>query len=145
MRIRQRPPRAGRWAGAGLAAIVVAGGLSAASAAGPASASSVPRFTALAGSTPATTSHRVGAYSSSRMAVEVSLAPSHEAGLASELRTAYASGSRGFHQWLRRGEFDARYAPAAAERAAVTRYLRSAGLTVDHSASPFLVRATGSS
>jgi subtilase family serine protease len=145
MRIRQRPPRAGRWAGAGLAAIVVAGGLSAASAAGPASASSVPRFTALAGSTPATTSHRVGAYSSSRMAVEVSLAPSHEAGLASELRTAYTSGSRGFHQWLRRGEFDARYAPAAAERAAVTRYLRSAGLTVDHSASPFLVRATGSS
>jgi subtilase family serine protease len=79
------------------------------------------------------------------MSVEVSLAPSHEAALASELRAAYTKGSRGYHQWLRRGEFDARFAPPAAERTAVTRYLRGQGLSVRHSASPFLISATGSS
>jgi subtilase family serine protease len=145
MRFRQRPPRTGRWAALGLATIAVAGGLSAASAALPASASSAPRFVALAGSDPATGNHRLGAYSSARMSVEVSLAPSHQAALASELRAAYTTGSRGYHRWLRRGEFDTRFAPAPAERTAVTRYLRGQGLTVGHSASPFLISATGSS
>jgi kumamolisin len=79
------------------------------------------------------------------MSVEVSLAPSHQAALASELRAAYTEGGRGYHQWLRRGQFDARYAPSAAERAAVARYLRGEGLRVTGSASPFLVNATGSS
>jgi subtilase family serine protease len=145
MRFRQRPPRTGRWAAVGLASVAVAGGLSAASAALPASASPSPLFATLAGSAAATVNYRVGAYSSSRMAVEVSLAPSHEAALASELRAAYTRGSRGYHHWLRRGEFDAKFAPSAAERTAVTRYLRSQGLSVGPSASPFLIRATGSS
>jgi subtilase family serine protease len=79
------------------------------------------------------------------MSVEVSLAPRHAAELASELRTAYTKGSRSYHQWLRRGQFDARYAPSAAERAAVTKYLRGEGLSVGRSDSPFLISASGSS
>jgi subtilase family serine protease len=79
------------------------------------------------------------------MSIEVSLAPQHEAALASELHAAYTKGTGGYHQWLRRGQFDARYAPSAAERAAVGAYLRSQGLSVGRSASPFLISATGSS
>ncbi len=78
------------------------------------------------------------------MSIEVSLAPRREAALAGELRAAYTTGSGHYHQWLRRGQFDARYAPPFAERAAVVRYLRGQGLSVGRSASPFLIRATGS-
>ena len=56
----------------------------------------------------------------------------------------YTKGSSSYHQWLRTGQFDARYAPTAATRAAVVSYLKSEGLTVTKSASPFLVRAVGS-
>jgi kumamolisin len=129
-----------------LASIALTGGLSAVSAStSPVSASPAPRFVALADSVPATHNHRIGSYSSSRMSIEVSLAPSHPAALASDLRAAYAKGSRGYHQWLRRGQFDAAFAPSAAERAAVARYLRGQGLSVGRSSSPFLIRATGSS
>jgi subtilase family serine protease len=46
---------------------------------------------------------------------------------------------------LVRGLFDQRYAPFAASHAAVGRYLRWYGLTAQRSASPFLVRAAGTS
>src|SRR5215470_5026115 len=141
MRILPRPPRAGTVAALGLATIALAGGLSAI----PASASPGPQFVALKNSAPATTDQRIGSYSSSFMSIEISLAPGHQAALASELRAAYTKGSPGYHHWLRRGQFDARYAPSAAERAAVTGYLRSQGLSVERSASPFLIRASGSS
>jgi subtilase family serine protease len=146
MRLLSRLLRTSRWAALGLASIALTGGLSAVSASTSAvSASPAPRFVALADSVPATNDHRIGSYSSSRMSVEVSLAPSHQAALASELRAAYTKGSRGYHQWLRRGQFDARFAPSAAERAVVAGYLRSKGLGVEPAASPFLIRATGSS
>jgi subtilase family serine protease len=146
MRFLQRPLRTGRGVALGLAAIALTGGPSAVPAsASSASASPAPRFAALADSVPATTDHPIGGYSSSRMSIEVSLAPSHQAALASELRAAYTTGSRGYHQWLRRGQFDAMFAPSAAERAAVAGYLRSQGLRLGPSASPFLIRATGSS
>jgi subtilase family serine protease len=140
MRPLPRPLRSGGAAAVGLAIIALTG-------AGPASAApaSAPRFTALADSYPATTNHRIGSYSSSRMTIEVSLAPSHQAALASGLRAAYTGGSRDYHHWLRRGQFDAKFAPPAAERTAVARYLRGQGLRVGSSASPFLLRATGSS
>jgi kumamolisin len=79
------------------------------------------------------------------MSIEVSLAPAHQAALAGELRAAYTKGSRDYHQWLRPGRFDAKFAPSATERSAVARYLRSQALSVGRSASPFLIRATGSS
>jgi subtilase family serine protease len=146
MRLLSRPLRTGRAAALGLASVVLTGGLSAVSAStSPASASPAPRFAALAGSVPVTHGHRIGSYSSSRMSIEVSLAPAHQAALASELHAAYTKGSGGYHRWLRRGQFDARFAPAAAERAAVARYLHGQGLSVRPAASPFLIRATGSS
>jgi subtilase family serine protease len=143
MRLLPRPLRTGGVAALGLAIIALTGAMPAS--ASPAPASSAPRFAALADSVTATTNHRIGSYSSARMSIEVSLAPSHQAELASELRAAYTSGSRGYHQWLRRGQFDARFAPSPASRAAVARYLRSQGLSVGSASSPFLIRATGSS
>jgi subtilase family serine protease len=79
------------------------------------------------------------------MAVQVALQPSNEAGLQSTLAAVYTKGSAQYHQWLPAGQFDARYAPSAAERQAVTRFLTSAGLTVEPSSSVFLVQAHGSS
>jgi len=79
------------------------------------------------------------------MQIEVALAPRDQAGLASLLDGLYTSGSALYHQWLARGQFDARYAPTAATRAAVAQYLAASGLTVLPSDSPFLVRASGSS
>jgi subtilase family serine protease len=146
MRLLSRPPRTGRAAALGMASVALAGLLSAVSASGtPVSASAAPRFAALANSVPAAHGHRIGSYSSPRMSIEVSLAPSHQAALAGELHATYTKGSRGYHRWLRRGQFDARFAPSAAERAAVARYLRGQGLSVRPAASPFLIRASGSS
>jgi subtilase family serine protease len=135
-----RPLLAGAVAALGLATVVLTTGLSSV----PASASPGPRFAALKNSVPATADQRVASYSSRRMSIEVSLAPRREAALTSELRASYTKGSGHYHQWLHRGQFDARYAPPAAERAAVARYLRGQGLSVGRSASPFLIRATGS-
>jgi subtilase family serine protease len=141
MRLLPRPLRAGAVATVGVAAIALASGISAA----PVSASPGLRFVRLSDSVPMTAAHRAGPYSSPRMSIEVSLAPQHEAALASELRAAYTQGRHGYHRWLRRGEFDVRYAPSAAKRGAVAGYLRSQGLSVQRSASPFLIRASGSS
>jgi subtilase family serine protease len=141
MRFLPRPLQAGAVAALGVATVVVTSGLSGA----PASATPGLRFAVLSNSVRATTGQRVGSYTTSRMSIEVSLAPRHPAELASELRQSYKQGDSDYHHWLRRGQFDARYAPSAAERGAVATYLRSQGLTVTGSASPFLVRATGSS
>lgn len=104
-----------------------------------------PGFAALSDSVGASAAGRTGSYASASMSVELTLAPRDQAGLASALRSAYTTGSTGYHKWLGRGQFDARYAPSGSERAAVAAYLQSAGLTVTGSSSPFLVRATGSS
>jgi subtilase family serine protease len=146
MRFLPRPLQNGSRAAVGLATIALISGLSAGPAsASPASVGPAPRFVALANSVTVTTGHQIGSYSSSRMSIEVSLAPSHQAALASELRAAYTKGSSDYHHWLRRGQFDTWYAPSAAKRAAVERYLRSQGLSVGRSASPFLIRVSGSS
>src|SRR5487761_1182795 len=118
MRFLPRPLQAGAVAALGLATVALAGGLSAA----PVSASPGPRFVAVKDSVSVTTDRRVGPYSSSRISIEVALAPRHEAALASDLRAAYTKGSRGYQRWLRKGQFDARYAPPAAERGAVAGY-----------------------
>jgi subtilase family serine protease len=143
MRLLHHPVRAGAVAVLGLATIAMTGsfGLAAASAA-PVTA---PAFTVLKNSLPKTTDHKTGIYSSSRMGIEISLKPRNATGLARELHTAYTRHSGGYHHWLRRGQFDARYAPSRATRAAVASYLRGAGLTVRAGSSPFLLRATGSS
>jgi subtilase family serine protease len=103
------------------------------------------RFVAVRGSVLRITGAATGVYRSSSMSIEVVLAPRSSAALARELAAVYNPRSSAYHHWLAKGQFDARYAPSAATRAAVVRYLRASGLTVRRSASPFLVRATGTS
>jgi kumamolisin len=138
-----------RYIHTSVAATVVVGAITLAGTLSPSTASaapsSVPRFVAVGNSVPVTTDRNVGAYTSSRMAIEVALAPRHAAALRGELRGLYARGGLQYHKWLRRGQFDARFAPTGAERAALGRYLRGAGLKVARSDSPFLIRAYGSS
>jgi subtilase family serine protease len=129
-------------AAAGLAVAAVAGVPSSSAAVAP---SGNPGFVAVRDSLMPMGNPRVGSYRSSRMSVEVVLAPRHQSALNAELVTLYSPGSRDYRRWLAPGEFDARYAPAAATREAVASYLRAGGLTISRSLSPFLVRATGSS
>jgi kumamolisin len=112
-------------------------------AAGAAAAGQV--MTAVRGSLTPTTDPATGKFTSSRMSVEVALAPRDAAGMASQLAAVYDSGSSQFHHWLGAGQFAARYAPSSAQRSAVQSYLRSRGLAIQPSSSAFLVRAAGSS
>jgi kumamolisin len=131
----------------GLATIALTGAFAVsgaqASTAAPAAVS--PTLIALAGSLPATTDEQTGAYTASRMSVEVALAPRNKAGLNAELKAVYTKGSRLYGKFLRKGQFDAEYAPTIATRNSVEAYLRGAGLTVSAGSSPFVIKATGSS
>ena len=138
-----RPARAGAVAVLALGMTAMTGALTTSALASP--AATAPRYVALAGSAAATHDAVTGSYSSPRMSIEVALAPRNEAGLSSLLRALYAEGSGQYQHWLRKGQFDARFAPSATTRSAVRRYLSQQGLTVEPSASPFLVRAAGSS
>jgi subtilase family serine protease len=142
MTLRYRPVRAGVAAGLGLATTVAVCSLGTAA---MASRTAAPSTVALANSVPATTDHMTGAYSSRNMTIQVVLSPRNPAGLASALKAAYTKGSGGYHRWLAKGQFNARYAPTAAHRSSVASFLRNAGLKVVSSPSPFLVRATGPS
>ena len=113
-----------------------------------AQAQTAPRPSSLAviaGSLPRTTDTIIGTHTSSRMSVEVALAPRDAAGLHRSLVATYKPGSATYHRWLARGTFDARFAPTAATRDAIAAYLRNEGLVMVPSHSPFLVRAIGSS
>jgi subtilase family serine protease len=104
-----------------------------------------PHLIALKDSVSRTTDKITGRYASARMSIEVALAPRDGAGLARTLKALYTSDSGSYHKWLRTGQFDATYAPARAKSDPVTSYLQSEGLAITKSASPFLVRAVGSS
>jgi len=143
MRLTQRPLRAGAIAVLGLAMSAMTGAFASSALASP--AASAPRFVALSGSATPTTDRATGSYSSSRMSIEVALAPRNAAGLNTLLRSLYSKGSGRYQRWLAKGQFDARFAPTAATRSAVGKYLRQEGLKVAASSSPFLVRAVGSS
>jgi subtilase family serine protease len=143
MRLLHRPLRAGAIAVLGLAMTAMTGTL--ATTAAVAAPTAAPSFSALRNSVPHTTDKVTGHYSSSRMSIEVALAPRNKSALNKELKAAYTKNSGAYHHWLAKGTFDARYAPSKAERAAVSAYLRQAGLTVRNSSSSFLVRASGSS
>jgi subtilase family serine protease len=139
-----RPVRAGTVAVMGLAITAFTGTLASAGAATPAPGASLG-YVALANSVPPTTDNVTGSYTSSKMQIEVAVAPRDEAGLNTMLAALYDKNSPSYHRWLSTGQFDARYAPTAAARDAVAKFLSSSGLTVVRSGSPFLVRATGSS
>ena len=138
-----RPARTmGIAAAAGLVVAALCGQLPSAAAA---TAPVATGFAALQGSVTPSTDPVTGTYSSSGMSIEVALQPRDPAGLSAVLSAEYAQGSAGYHQWLEKGQFDARFAPAAATTAAVAGYLTGSGLTVQSSGSPFLVQASGSS
>jgi subtilase family serine protease len=105
-----------------------------------ASAGYGPAANALAGGRPA-----AGTYHSDRMTIEVALAPRDGTGLTRLLRQQYTPHSGGYHRWLSKGQFDARFAPAEATRAAVTRLLTGNGLKLLAAPTPFLIRAAGTS
>ncbi|MGH3273257.1 MAG: S53 family peptidase [Streptosporangiaceae bacterium] len=143
MTLLHRPIRAGAVAVLGVAMTAAMGTF------GSVAASAAPAmpagYAALANSVPATTDPPAGQYSAPSMGIEVELQPRNAASLASSIQAIYTKGSSSYHQWLAAGQFDALYAPSTAQRDAVTKFLVKAGLTVEPSSSPFLVRATGSS
>ena len=139
-----RPTKAGATAIVGLAVIAMTGTF-AATGAMAAPAAGGPHFVAIKGSVNPTTDHIVGGFRSARMSVEVALTPRNNAGLQRTLRAMYTRKSGAYHRWLATGRFDRNYAPTAATRGAVAAYLRSSGLRVERTSSPFLVRAVGSS
>jgi subtilase family serine protease len=143
MGLLKRPIYVGTVAAVGLATVALTGVYAATAAS--AAPKSAPRYVSLPSSVNPTTDRVTGTFSSSRMTIEVSLAPRNESGLARELRATYTKGTKSFHKFLAKGQFDARYAPTAGERTAVAKYLESAGLRIATSTSPFLVRAVGSS
>ncbi len=131
---------------AGAASLAIVGGLGLVSVplATGAGAASSPLVAVPSSVTP-TTDTITGSYSSPAMTVEVALAPSHQALLDATLANEYTPSSPTYHHWLSTGQFDARFAPSRATTTAVVAYLKSEGLSVDQSSSPFLIRATGSS
>jgi subtilase family serine protease len=144
MGLLHRPARAGAIAAIGVAMTAMTGVFSsgAAMAAAPAAG---PPFAAIRGSLTPTTDAVTGGYHSARMSIEVALAPRNQPGLKMTLKAVYTRHSGRYHHWLAKGQFDARFAPAPATRSAIAGYLTSSGLAIQHSSSPFLVRASGSS
>ena len=102
-------------------------------------------FTELAHSARAILDADIGRFSSAKMTVEVVLAPPDPSAVADLLAKVYDPRGSSYHQWLGTGEFYARFAPSAAQIAAVSDYLQSQGLVIEPSVSPFLVRASGPS
>ena len=144
MGVISRPVRVGAVAISALAITAFTGALASAGAATAAPAAG-QGFVALAGSVSPTTDTITGSYTSSRMQVEVAVAPRDQAGLNTELSALYDKTSSQYHRWLTTGEFNARYAPTSATQQAVAKFLGASGLKVESSGSPFLIRATGSS
>ena len=140
-----RPFRLGGAALLGLATIALTGSLTSANAATAATPPAASSLSTPSNSLPATTDPQTGSYSAPSMTVEVALAPRNQAGLNSALQAMYTEGSSQYHQFLSAGQFDAQYAPTAAERAAVASYLAGEGLSVASTSSPFLLSVAGSS
>jgi len=143
MSLFHRPLRAGAIAVLGLAMTAATSAFATSALASPSTAT--PRYVAVHASMTTNHAARMGGFSSAQMSVEVALAPRDVAGLNATLQAVYTPGSASYQHWLAQGEFDTRYAPAAATRAAVGRYLSQSGLRVESTASPFLVRASGTS
>jgi subtilase family serine protease len=99
----------------------------------------------LPGSFKATLDTDAGEYSTSKMTVEVVLAPRNQSDLDAQLASVYDQKSPNYQQWLATDEFYNRYAPSTDQVAAVASHLQASGLTIEPSSSPFLVRASGPS
>ena len=67
-----------------------------------------------------------------RMLLLLQRSPEQEAALAGFIQAAHTPGTPAFHQWLKPAEFGRLYGPADSDVAAVTAWLESHGLTVNH-------------
>ncbi len=132
--------------GLSAAGVFSAGTASAGTGSGSGSASAPVQTVALAGSflgAPKGATARGLHDQSSDLGIEVVIDPSNQAQMQSDLAAMYDPNSPSFHHWLSAGEFARLFAPSAAEITAVQAYLRSNGLTIESSSSPFLVAAYG--
>jgi subtilase family serine protease len=128
--------------------VTAAGSLSVAAAASAAAGAPTSPATSMAhipGSYLPIHATKTGQMSASRMSVDVVLQPGNKAGLNSLLDALYTPGSADYGHWLAAGQFDSRFAPSRATVQAMTAYLRSKGLSVESTVTPFLLRAVGSS
>jgi subtilase family serine protease len=128
-----------------VAALSFVGVLAGAGAMAAPSAVAAAELAAIPGGFRASTDVDMGEFSSSKMTIEVVLAPNNQADLEQLLANIYNPKSPAYQQWLLKGEFYSRYAPSSSQIAAVASHLEASGLTIEQSSSPFLVRASGPS
>lgn len=99
----------------------------------PGSAPSVPQNARLSGQLSST----------DQLTISVVLHPNNEAQMNALLAGLYDVSSPAYHHWLGTGQFNARFAPTAAQIAQVRSFLTQAGLRTIDTSTPFLVRAVG--
>lgn len=88
--------------------------------------------------------HPVGQHTSSgQLTISIALHPNNEAQMNELLANLYDPSSAQYQHWLATGEFNAHFAPTAAQIAQVQSFLTQSGLQIVSSPTPFLVRATG--
>ncbi len=80
---------------------------------------------------------------SAPLTITIALRPNNEAQLNALLVALYDPNSPQYQKWLGTGQFNARFAPSAAQIAQVQSFLKQSGLRVVNSPTPFLVRAVG--
>lgn len=78
-----------------------------------------------------------------QMEVQLVLSPRNGAQLDSLFNALYDPSNAQYHQWLAKGQFNARFAPGVSQVTLLDHYLTQQGLHIVHSPSPFFVRAVG--
>jgi subtilase family serine protease len=139
--VKNRLLKAGGFAVLGLGLTALTGAL----VSGAAAAKPTNDLVAVAGSVSPTTDRITGGYKSSKMQIEVAIAPRDQVGMNSLIAGLYDKNSALYHKWLTPGQFDAQFAPTPSSVNAVASFLSGSGLTLLPSSSPFLVRAAGTS
>jgi subtilase family serine protease len=78
-----------------------------------------------------------------QLQMSIALRPSNQTGLDALLAAQQNPASPNYHQWLKPGEFDQRFAPDAATRAAIVKWLSGAGFSVASSGDVWTIKFSG--
>ncbi|HLX37430.1 MAG TPA: protease pro-enzyme activation domain-containing protein, partial [Candidatus Binataceae bacterium] len=78
------------------------------------------------------------------LSMRIELKPSHLEELNALMAAQQDPKSSRYHQWLKTGEFDQRFGPEPAQRAAITQWLAQRGFEVAESSDRWAVKFTGS-
>jgi subtilase family serine protease len=81
--------------------------------------------------------------SDQKLTMRIDLNPSHRDALESLLAAQQDLSSPSYHQWLKTGEFDRRFGPDPAARAAIIRWLKSQGFEISKSQYGRSIKFTG--